>query len=240
MNIELIKQILVIIPARSGSKGLKNKNLLPFNNGDSLLLRTVKQALRLFPEERIFVSTNSNEYRSVVEKNTSLKISQLRPESLSKDNSTNQEYINHALSIYKDIDIKWIIILQCTSPLRTDNHIKEAISLLDNLGSSVEMISSVHRSKENPLYVSRVLNDFKFLVPLNNKKYLNRQECPDVYQLNGAIFIINKNSFIKRGLDNITKVKPYFMESTYGIDIDDEDDFKYAEYILREKNDCLY
>ena len=228
----MLNNILVIIPARSGSKGLKNKNIKLFNN-EPLLLKSVKQAQRLFKNNQILISTDSEEYKKLIEQNTDIKVSELRPKNISKDESTNEQYLFHLIDKIDKNRFKWILLLQVTSPLRQDFHIKEALKLIDN---ESDMIASVNLSSSNPFYVQRLIDKEGRLIKLFKKNYKNRQACPNVYELNGVLFLINIISLIKyKKTSHNKRIKPYFIEPRSGYDIDNNDDFEIAHMI--EKSD---
>ncbi|MDA9026946.1 acylneuraminate cytidylyltransferase family protein [Flavobacteriaceae bacterium] len=225
-----IKDVLVIIPARGGSKGIPNKNIKNFN-GDSLLFRTVSQALRIFDNSQVFVSTDSLKYKDLVEEYFDLKIESLRPEDYSTDFSSNDDYIRHAISIYENrFNFKWILILQCTSPFREDNDIKK---LMDNRSLHIDIFSSVFETESNPYYLHRILNNRGCLEPVIKSNFTRRQDCPVVYELNGAMFLLNKNSFIENNYSmlNLKSNKPFIMPYSRSIDVDTPLDFRIAEFI---------
>ena len=85
-------EILVVVPARSGSKGLIDKNIRLFDN-EPLVVRTIKQANEIFEPEQVFLSTDSKNYLNIVKKYTNFKYDYIRPKNLSEDDSTNKEYL---------------------------------------------------------------------------------------------------------------------------------------------------
>lgn len=227
---EKIDDILVIIPARSGSKGLPDKNIKEFN-GEPLVVKTLKQALRIFPKENIFISTDSSKYQSIIAQHVKFQIKELRPSKLSNDDSNNDGYISHALSLTKEnIKLKWALILQCTSPLRTD---KDIYGIINRRNKNIDLISSVFSTKSNPYYLHRIINPEGYLQPVLQNNFRRRQDCPEVYELNGAMFLLNINSFRANDhtMFNLKKTIPYKMPIERSLDIDTEFDFKMAELV---------
>lgn len=225
-------QILVVIPARSGSKGLVDKNIKDFN-GTPLVVKAVSQALRLFDKEQVYLSTDSESYKDIVFKHTGLDHKYIRPSELSLDSSTNREYVLHLIDYLKEekhLVFKWVLILQCTSPLRQDFHLEEAMKLLDE---SVDMIASVNITDKNPYYVQRTINSEGHLKPLFKEKFTRRQDCPEVYELNGVLFYINIASLTAKKIEDFDYVIPYLNEKKYSLDIDDINDFLIAENLER-------
>ena len=121
-------KILSIIPARSGSKGIKNKNMIKFL-GQPLIKRTIDLSKKL-PYTTTFVSTDSIKILRYAKKNN-VKFDYLRPKKLSKDNSNIIDAISHALEWFlnKNIYFDYLLLLQPTSPLRDLSEIKKIIRL---------------------------------------------------------------------------------------------------------------
>ncbi|MBN1897583.1 MAG: acylneuraminate cytidylyltransferase family protein, partial [Spirochaetes bacterium] len=125
------QKILGIIPARSGSKGIKDKNIFPLK-GKPLIFYTIKEALRSRFLDRVIVSTDSKKYAAIA-KTYKAEVPFLRPKGLAEDFSSPMEAIFHALDFFKKKEryIPDIIVwLQPTAPLRKAFHIDEAIKKL--------------------------------------------------------------------------------------------------------------
>jgi len=226
-----MKNTLVIIPARGQSKDLPNKNI-KLLNGKPLIYYTIEAARDVFDDSQICVSTDSKKIKSIVEK-TGLKIPFLRPQKFAKDNSSQRDVILHAIEFYenkKKFDIDYIVLLQPTSPLRNSKHIINALKLYN---TNIDMIASVKETTSNPYYVLFEEDKNNFLRKVKKSNFLTRQSCPKVWELNGAIYIINKKSIFNNEIHNFSKVKKYVMDNYLSIDIDNILDFKIAEYILK-------
>lgn len=224
-------RILVIIPARSGSKGMVNKNLANFM-GAPLVVRTVNQALRIFNEDQVFVSTDSVEYKKIIESSTGLCIPELRPDYISGDYATNDEYIDHAVALFNESDnrLTHILILQPTSPLRGDDDIEDAIKY--NLATE-DLLASVCIARSNPYYLHRIKDMDGKIRPLLSSAANRRQDVPVVYELNGAIFLFSIEGFRKNNNSmKFESVLPFEMKWTRSIDIDDEMDLRIAELLF--------
>ncbi len=223
---------LVIIPARGGSKGVPGKNIRPLN-GKPLIHYTVEAARSLFNDSDICVSTDSDEIKKVVEQ-IGLKVPFIRPKELSQDSSGSHEVILHALDFYekKGFEPEAVILLQPTSPLRTAKHIDEAVKLF---GPSLDMVVSVKESSSNPYYNLFEEDSSGFLKKSKKGSFVRRQDCPPVWEYNGAIYVINVNSIKKNRLHKLSNIKKYVMDDISSIDIDTELDFKLAEFIMTNK-----
>lgn len=222
-------KILFLIPARAGSKGLQKKNVR-FLNGKPLIQHTIDAARKVTDDEDICVSTNCEDVIQLSQ-TINLPLPFKRPETLSSDTSTSESVIIHAINHYKEkgIAYDYVLLLQPTSPLRTSENIKEAIAMISE---NTEMIVSVKVTDANPYYLMFNENSNGQLEPLFKKTFTRRQDCPEVYELNGAIYIINVNLLISKGLKNLNKEK-YLMSKRNSVDIDDEIDLNLAESILK-------
>lgn len=223
-------KILYVIPARGGSKGIPYKNI-KLLNGKPLIFYSIDVARELTSDEHICVSTDDDEIIEVVE-NYGLKVPFKRPTHLATDDATTNDVLLHAIEFYKNEGIKYevIVLLQPTSPLRTTENVKEAISLYS---SNIDMVVSVKES-----YAATVLcmdNEQGFLDLCFNNKTLRRQEMPKYYEYNGAIYVINVESLKKFGIQGLIKKKKYIMNEFSSIDIDTSCDFNIAEFLLSKK-----
>lgn len=222
---------LVVIPARGGSKGIPRKNI-KLLGGKPLLQYTIEAARAVFEDAAIYVSTDDEEIKSVVE-SLGVKVPFLRPAALATDTAGTYEVLLHAVLFYENIGYKpdTLILLQPTSPFRTGEHLKEAISLYD---SSCEMLVSVKETKSNPYYVLREENEEGWLVKSKEGNFVTRQECPKVYELNGAIYIIDIKILKERPLHEFRRIRKYEMDDISSCDIDNQFDWILAEAIIKE------
>ena len=223
---------LVVIPARGGSKGLPGKNI-KLLKGKPLILYTVEVARSNFIDDVICVSTDDQKIRSTVEE-CGLKVPFIRPLDLASDASSMYDVLLHALDSYKSKGYvaDTVILLQPTSPFRTERHLKEALSLYD---STCEMVVSVCETKANPYFLLKEENEEGWLVNSKKADFVRRQDCPKVYQLNGAIYIINVEILRAKALNEFNYVKKYVMDKFSSIDIDDDLDWVVAESVVDSK-----
>ena len=223
---------LIVIPARGGSKGLPKKNIKLLNK-KPLIHYTIEAARKIFEDRFIFVSTDSNEIKSVCEQ-TGLKVPFLRPDYLSTDISSTEDVIHHALKYFileYKIEPDCIILLQPTSPFRNTKHISEALKLFNK---NLDMVVSVKKTKSNPYYVLYEENKIGFLTKSKTGDFSRRQDCPRVWELNGAIYIINTKALKEKKIRNFKKLVKYEMNQLDSLDIDDELDFEFSEYKINK------
>jgi len=221
---------LIIIPARGGSKGVPGKNIKVLN-GKPLIQYTIEAALEVTDKENIIISTDSIEIKNVVEK-LGIKVPSLRPKKLATDTAGTYEVLLYEL---KKLEAEGkffesFILLQPTSPFRTGKQVQEASSLYND---SLDMVVSVKETNANPYFVLREEDDNGFLVPSKTSSATRRQDVPKVWELNGAIYIINSNSLKRMPLNQFKKVKKYVMDKFTSHDIDTMLDWTIAESILK-------
>jgi N-acylneuraminate cytidylyltransferase len=227
---------LVIIPARGGSKGVPGKNI-KLLNGKPLINYTVEAAREVFPDEHICVSTDSFEIKSVVEK-TGLLVPFVRPAALATDTAGTYGALLHAIEFYENKGYKpdTIILLQPTSPFRTAMHIKGAIELFDKV---CDMVVSVRETNANPYYVLKEENEEGWLEKSKPGDFTRRQDCPKVYEVNGAIYVMHAEVLKEKPIGKFQKVRKYLMDEHASMDIDTKLDWQLAEFVLNSKEDLI-
>jgi len=220
-------EILYIIPARGGSKGIPRKNI-KLLAGRPLICYSIDVARALTSDENICVSTDDNEIIRVVEE-YGLKVPFKRPDYLATDTATTNDVLLHALEYYeaqgKQYDV--IVLLQPTSPLRKIAQLKEALKLYKD---DLDMVVSVKESHAPAVLCNE--NKDGFLELSFNKTGARRQDISSFFEYNGAIYVINIERLKENSLSGLRRVKKYIMDETSSIDIDCQLDFSLAEFIL--------
>jgi len=214
--------IIAIIPARGGSKGLPRKNMLPFN-GKPLIVHSINYANACSLVNTVYVSTDDDEIASI-SSHSGASIIQ-RPLELSGDSATTESAIEHVLSTLK-IKPDIIILLQATSPFRPKNSLKVALDkFIQNDFDSLLSISPTHR-----FFWSVDEND-----NVNAKyDYLNRPRRQDLNKIdisfveNGSLYIFKYEHFlsVKNRLGG--KIGYIEFDEKYSHEIDTELDFKFS------------
>lgn len=225
---------LVIIPARGGSKGIPRKNIKSFD-GKPLIYYTIDCARAICPDEDICVSTDDAEIISVVEQ-YGLKVPFVRPAELATDTAGTYEVLLHALAFYekqgKHYDV--VVLLQNTSPFRTPQQVKEALSLYRE---DVDMVVSVKECAANPYYCVFEENQEGFLnICKGEGNIFRRQDAPKVYEYNGAIYIMNAKILKTTHMHKMQKRIKYVMDELSSFDLDTMWDWKMAEMLKADKN----
>lgn len=222
---------LALIPARAGSKGVRGKNT-KLLAGKPLLQYTIEAAKAVFAPEQICVSTDSEEIKACAEK-AGLQVPFLRPSALATDTAGMREVMLHALGYYaaKGFTADVVLLLQPTSPFRTSQHIREALQLFR---LDIDMVVSVKETKSNPYFNLFEENEEGFLQLSKSGTFTRRQDCPNVWEYNGAVYVINTQSLREMPVSGFSKVKKYEMDEVSSLDIDTELDWKLAELLTKE------
>lgn len=231
-------KILFLIPARGGSKGIPNKNIIQLLS-KPLIGYTIEECLKISEiyDCEICVSTDSNNIKNVAE-SFGIKVPFLRPEHISTDTASSEEVILHAIDWYVNQDkfFDIVVLLQPTSPLRNHKHITEAIyQYQENQTNNIDMVVSVKVSKANPYFNLFEENNNGMLLKSINSNYTRRQDCPITYEYNGAIYVINIKSLKEKGIQQFDKIKKYVMDDISSLDIDEPEDLKICAYFLAQK-----
>lgn len=222
---------LAIIPARSGSKGLRNKNILPLKERP-LIHYTIEAALGSNCFEDVLVSTDSLQYKEISE-SAGAWVPFLRQEDLSNDTAKTDDVIINILGKLNSIGKTYdkFMLLQPTSPLRNQNHIIEAFNLLNEKNANA--VVSVCEAEHSPLLCNNIqpdLNMDHFI-----KKNIRRQDLDTYYRLNGAIYLLRTEYFLQYRYFYHSESYAYIMDKRSSVDIDDIYDFKLAQALLEEK-----
>ena len=229
-------KVLAIIPARAGSKGLKNKNI-KLLNGKPLIAYTIMEAKKSKLISNIVVSTDSNEIASI-SKQYGAEVPFIRPKEFSYDNSLTYDVVKHCvdfLNAKQDIyDI--ILLLQPTTPFRPFSSIDRSIEILLNDKSFDSVVSVVDVDGNHPNRI-KVIKEGKLLNYVNQgfEDMRPRKELPKVYIRSGAIYAIRAQNFISEKSLVSKKCAPLIMNYEETINIDNINDFNYCEFILKEK-----
>lgn len=228
----MIRDTFCIIPARSGSKGIKNKNIMEFNQCP-LLKYSIDFAKKLKFVKKIIVSTDSKKYLNISRKYGVCSKS-LRPNYLSSDFSKTIDVVKFEFNQYKNLGFEKILILQPTCPFRKKEHFNASYHALDK---GYESAITIHRVSEFPQRM--LIKKGKKLLPyISNKKedlFKPRQAINQIYIRTGSMyFFISKNINKKNFLGS----KIFFQETfgKYQINIDNYKDVILTNYYFNEKN----
>lgn len=223
--------ILAIIPARGGSKGIPEKNIKELAN-KPLIAWTIEEARKSKYIDRLILSSDDTKIINTA-RTWGCEIPFVRPAELAQDNTPGIEPVKHAIKTLPE-KYDYICLLQPTSPLRKASDIDGCIEKC--IENKSDTCVSVTRADQHP-YWMYVIHEDDILKPLfADKHFFRRQDLPEIFILNGAVycaktrFILDSSSFISQ--DTVA----YLMDSESSIDIDNEFEFKLAEYMLLLRN----
>lgn len=228
------KKILAIVPARAGSKGIKNKNLKKIK-GRSLIKITANILDKIKIIDCAMISTDSLKIANEAKKN-GLNFFNLRPRKFSGDRIGDAPVLKEALlAAENNMKTKFNIILmvQVTSPLRTDKNIVNSIKkIINNKLQAVWTVSKVDK-KYHPLKQLKIKNNFLSLFNVDGSKIIARQQLDDTFVRNGASYAFSRNTIMKMNL--LPKKTGYILLNTKQISIDNLKDLKLARRFSAKK-----
>lgn len=225
-------KILYIIPARGGSKGIPKKNIKPLD-GKPLIHYSIDVARQLSGDEDICVSTDDDDIIKAVE-GYGINVPFKRPAELASDAAGMYEVLLHAVDHYEKAGKRYdcVVLLQPTSPFRKVRHVKEALGLYDE---GIDMVVGVSEAKANPYFTLREENDRGFLEKSKSLgPVATRQAAPTVYEVNGAVYVINVKSLKGTHIQEFTKVKKYVMDEISSLDLDSPVDWQFCSFLVEK------
>ncbi len=222
--------MIAVIPARKGSKGIKNKNIKIFHN-KPLISHTIELALNSKLIKEIIITSDDKKVLSIA-KSYNIRNIIKRPKELAQDDSLAIDTYFHTINYLKinNIFCKEIIILQPTSPLRIMQDINNAYKIYRS--KKADAVISCSYGKYPIEWSLHLENNGRIKKNNSNKKMSNRQTQQKILYPNGAIYILNIDSLLKNKSYYGKRTYPYIMPKNRSIDIDDMEDFKMAYKIF--------
>ena len=228
-------QILGVIPARGGSKGVPRKNIRPLA-GKPLLAYTIEAALACEMLTDVVVSTDDPEIQSIALE-YGAQAPFLRPEELATDRALAIPTIQHAvreMETRRGQPYDYVVMLQPTTPLRAPEDITSALTSLIESGAD-GIISIVDARSKHPMKLKRFegerLVDYE-KPPVENPP---RQILSDVYAPSGSLYATRRNVFMEEGTFQGARCLGHIMPPERSVNIDNEIDFLVAEYMLSKQ-----
>lgn len=231
--------ILAVITARGGSKGIPRKNIVKFA-GKPLLAHVLQKALKSKYITKVVVSSEDNEILSVAKKYGGDEVVLKRPSELAKDNSPSLPVVQHAVeTIEKKDKIKFdfVVLLQPTTPLMTTRDIDNAVEKLIKTKADT-VVSVCEINDTHPIKIKKIIDD-KLVQYIDSIKenIFRRQDMPKAYKRNGGIYANKRDIVMKEnslyGTDK--DCRAYIMPKERSIDINSIEDLYLAEIIYKKK-----
>lgn len=224
------KKIMAVIPARKGSKGIKDKNI-KLLKGKPLIAYSIEAGLNSKYIDKVIVSTDGEEIANIA-KTYGAEVPFLRPKNLSTDTAKTIDAIVHCIDELKKRGeiYDYIVLLQPTQPLRQSWHIDEAIELI--FERNEDALVSVSEVRDNPILIRSIDENGYTKNLLKECSTRRRQDFDIYYRVNGAIYINKINEGFNKSTSLNDNKLAYIMDSSYDVDIDDLNDFKIAELFI--------
>jgi CMP-N-acetylneuraminic acid synthetase len=223
------RRAFIVIPARGGSKRLPGKNLVLLG-GRPLLEYTVQAAVEAQSAGLVVVSTDSDEIAAAARR-CGVRVV-IRPAALATDAAATIDVARHALLALESTDgsdDSPVVLLQPTSPFRAATHIDEAVNLFYTLGC--DTVTSVREVVDHPYWMWQP--DGTDISPMFDREKIEmpRTALPPLFIENGAIYV-TRRGLVRQGILYGARVAPYVMNAADSLDIDDELDLRWGEYLL--------
>jgi len=222
---------LAIIPARSGSKGLKDKNIKELN-GIPLIGYSIKAAERSGLFSHIMVSTDSERYAEIAIQ-LGAEVPFLRSEETSGDNASSWDVVKEVLRGYSE-QFDTVCLLQPTSPMRIFSDIINGYNELEK--KNADAITAVSEMDHSPLWCMTLDENASLTEFRKHLTDLPRQQLKTYYRINGALYI-RRIQYSKKNISILNEREyAYIMDRKRSVDIDTMEDFEYAEFLLINQN----
>lgn len=220
-------RVLAVIPARGGSKGLPRKNVLD-TGGKPMIAWTIEAALGAKCITKVILSSDDDEIIAVAKK-FGCSVPFIRPELLANDSASTVDVALHSMDQLPGYD--FLIILQPTSPLRTAEDIDAAFDIM--ITSRALSCVSVCKVNETPYWMFAITEDGHLDRLINPPQDIQRrQDLPEVYKLNGAIYIVSADTLRKTNSFTSKGTVSYIMKREISIDVDTREDIEIVKNLL--------
>ncbi|MDR1522254.1 MAG: acylneuraminate cytidylyltransferase family protein [Streptococcaceae bacterium] len=229
--------ILYLVTARGGSKGIPKKNICELG-GMPLIAYRIISAKKSKYKGRIIVSTDNLEIADTA-KEYGAEVPFIRPSYLASDTASSIDVVEHAIQWIEDNDANkydYLCLLQPTSPFVSYKDLNRSLDLI--IENNADTLIGVKRAEINRCFIQELdehgrLSNFYY--SLKNIKKVRRQDFEPEYTLNGGIYILSWKYFKKNKIFYSTNSIPYIMEDIDSVDIDGPIDFEFAKFLV-ERN----
>ena len=228
-------EIMALITARGGSKGIPQKNIIPLA-GKPLIAYSIEVALDYHRINRVITSTDDSEIAEIAQK-WGAEVPFFRPEQLAQDTTPHILAAEHALCWLEDNDNyipDYLLLLQPTSPFRAKEDIEKVIEIAEN--RSPNAVVSVCEMDPHPYSAREILPDGTIKNYIEtNMEYMRRQDLSQLYYPNGALYLNKRESILEDRAFIPADTIAYIMPPERSLDIDTPWDLYLAELIMRDR-----
>ena len=228
---------IAIIPARSGSKGLPDKNIR-LVNGKPLIAYTIEAALQSGCFDTVHVSTDSEKYAEIA-REYGADEPFLRSPELASDTASSWDAVREVLAKYSALGKTFdtMMLMQPTSPLRTAQDVKDAYALMHE--KNAKSVIAVCEVDHSPLWCD-MIPDSGNMKGFGRKDiaWVTRQELRPFYRVNGSMYLLSVDGVSIPADDRIYEDDCYalFMDRKKSVDIDSEDDLAMVEFLISRRD----
>lgn len=228
-------EIVAVIPARGGSKGVLRKNV-SLVGGKPLIAWSIEVAKSCRSVDRVIVNTDDEEIAEV-SRSYGAEVPFMRPSELAQDTSPVFDALNYGLDFFASQGYSSTHTMQLnpTSPLRTTQHLDQAVDLL--VSSQADSVVTVTEAHTHPYWCKKITDkgQLKDFLEEGPDKYKIRQELPKVFALNGSIFLA-KNELIRNNSYYTENTVPLLMTADHSLDIDTPWEMYLANLVLTDRS----
>lgn len=226
--------MVCLIFARGGSKGLPDKNIRPLL-GKPLIQWTIETAISVSEISRVIVSTDSLEIAEVAI-SCGAEVPFMRPDYLASDSAAELDAWKHALTYLRDVESAMptmMVSLPVTAPLRTAVDVSNAIQLFCTTDS--DLVVAVSEAQRNPYFNMLIRDQDLYVLGNSSVNVSRRQDAPDYYDLSTVVYVANTDFVLRTDRILNGKTRAIVIPKERAVDIDDMNDFRFAELLLSER-----
>lgn len=227
-------KVVALIPARSGSKGIPNKNIKTIG-GKPLIAHSIEFALKIKKIDRVIVSTDSKKIAQVAKK-YGAEVPFIRPKSLASDSARMYDTVNHLIQFLnqrKDY-FDFIALLQPTSPFRLKKNFNDALKKIEE-NSDIDSVVSLDEVPKHfsPDFLMKIEDEKVYSYTNKGKKVFRRQDVEPAYIRNGQFYISRISSLTEKNTIYGKNSSP-FITLHKAINLDTLDDWKAAKELMKK------
>ena len=226
----LDSKTLVLITARSGSKGVPGKNILPFGSENPITLR-VKSARLALPDADVVMSTDSEHYASIASR-FGARAPFIRPNHLASDEASSKDVILHALHELRRLgcSYEYLILAEPSSPFCRPEDLRQGFGMLERTKKPVVAVKEV---SPNPLFITPMGQDGQFgeLANRLGRPDLRRQAFEKSFTPNGCFYGVTVSDYLENGTFYTKDTLAFEMPQEYSLEIDEPMDAKFAKWL---------